>query len=198
MSRYTGPKQRLCRREGTHLHLKGRSCEDGKCSLNKKQQAPGMHGNSKSRPSTFGQQLREKQRIKRSYGLLEKSFRRYFEEAVRQKGVTTEIMLRLLEERLDNVVYRLGLTASRSASRKFVTEGKVLVNDKVVKAPGCQVKAGDKVTTAFAPAIPEGYKVPLWLSYDQSKNLGQVVESPKREQIDADFKEQLVVEFYSR
>ena len=198
MSRYTGPKSKLCRMEGTHVYQRGGRCESGKCSLNRKPQAPGMHGNSKRRVSNFGVQLREKQKIKRSYGLMEKNFRHYFEEAVRKQGVTGEIMLQLLERRLDNVVYRLGLAVSRPAARKLVTEGKVTVNGKKNTYPSYSVRLKDSVSTLMPFVAPDGYKFPLWLEFNKASKSGSVAALPSRDQIDQSFNEQFVVEYYSR
>lgn len=173
-------------------------CAGADCSFNKKPQAPGMHGNSRRRLSNFGVQLREKQKIKRTYGLMETVFRNYFKEAARRTGITGEVMLQLLESRLDNVVYRLGFVNSRLQARKLITEGKVLVNNSKNTYPSYSLKMSDVVTMAKAPVLVEGYKLPLWLSVDKAKLSGKVDSLPTREQIDANFNEQLVVEFYSR
>jgi len=155
-----------------------------------------MHGNSRRRLSIFGTQLREKQKIKRTYGLFEKPFRNYFDAAVREQGITGEVMLQLLERRLDNVVYRLGLVVSRPAARKLVTEGKVMVNGKVLSYPSYSTKVGDVVTSDAKLTIDGNRKTPLWLNLENKA--GKVASLPTRDQIDADFKEQLVVEYYSR
>jgi len=197
MSRYTGPKCRLCRREGERLFLKGSRCLGEKCGVARKAQAPGAHGTSRRRPSTYGLQLREKQLIKRTYGVYEKPFRNYFEEASKKQGVTGELFLQLLERRLDNVVYRLGLSPSRAGARKLVTSGKVMLNGKKASVPSRLVQLNDVV---MAPNFVggEGYKAPEWLDLDSKKVAGKVLKFPTRDQISADFDEKLVVEFYSR
>jgi len=187
----------LCRREGERLFLKGSRCLGEKCGVARKAQAPGAHGTSRRRPSTYGLQLREKQLIKRTYGVYEKPFRNYFEEASKKQGVTGELFLQLLERRLDNVVYRLGLSPSRAGARKLVTSGKVMLNGKKASVPSRLVQLNDVV---MAPNFVggEGYKAPEWLDLDSKKVAGKVLKFPTRDQISADFDEKLVVEFYSR
>lgn len=197
MSRYTGPKCRLCRREGVKLFLKGLRCSGPKCALNKKQQAPGMHGNAKRRPSAFGLQLRAKQRVKRAYGLLERAFRNYYEEAARQQGVTGQILLNLLERRLDNALFRSGLAVSRSAARKFIVSGKAVVNGVKVTHPSFSVNVNDQISLVGASARPD-YKLPTWLELNSETAICKVSALPTRDQIDADYEEQLIVEYYSR
>ncbi|MCX6784245.1 MAG: 30S ribosomal protein S4 [candidate division WWE3 bacterium] len=197
MSRYTGPKCRLCRREGVKLFLKGLRCSGPKCALNKKQQAPGMHGNAKRRPSAFGLQLRAKQRVKRAYGLLERAFRNYYEEAARVTGVTGEVLLNLLERRLDNAMFRSGLAMSRAAARKSIVSGKATVNGIKVTHPSYSVGVNDTLTLAGA-VIRSDYKLPTWLELNAQSATAKVVALPTRDQIDADYEEQLIVEYYSR
>lgn len=197
MSRYTGPKCRLCRRESKRLFLKGTRCLGEKCALSRKQAFPGMHGTTRSRPSTFGIQLREKQSLKRTYGLLEKPFKNVLEKARQMEGVTGENMLILLERRLDNVVFRLGMAPSRAAARKLVTSKKVLVDKKLVTFPSFLTVVGTTVSCEMAE-ISSDYKVPEWLELSKAKKTGKVRSLPVRDQIDLNFNEQLVVEYYSR
>jgi len=208
MARYCGAVCRLCRREGEKLFLKGERCYTGKCSLEKREGGPGQHGRGRQQFSNFKVQLREKQKVKRSYGLLEARFRATFEKAASAKGVTGTELLVLLERRLDNVVYRIGLGSSRRQSRQIVTHGHVLVNGKRVSVPSYSVSPGDVVEVAekskknpLVVAAMEAARsrvVPEWLSLDQQAVRGTVNSVPTREQLPPSFREQLIVELYSR
>jgi len=212
LARYRGAVCRLCRREGVKLYLKGERCYKPSCAIDKRgQQPPGEHGQDARRGKLVGyaEQLREKQKVKRVYGMLEGQFRSYFERAVRQKGVTGENLLLLLERRLDNVVYKLGYATSHAQARQLVTHGHIVVNGRKVNIPSFQVKVGDKITiketsrnngfiqTAFQTAGGRGR--PAWLEIaDASNMIGQVLSLPRREDIDSNIKEQLIVELYSK
>jgi small subunit ribosomal protein S4 len=198
----------LCRREGEKLFLKGERCYTGKCSVEKREGGPGQHGRGRQAFSNFKVQLREKQKVKRSYGLLEARFRATFEKAAAAKGVTGTELLVLLERRLDNVVYRIGLGSSRRQSRQIVTHGHILVNGKRVSVPSYSVSPGDVVEVAekskknlLVVAAMEAARsrvVPEWLSLDQQAVRGTVNSVPTREQLPPTFREQLIVELYSR
>ncbi|MCD6289381.1 MAG: 30S ribosomal protein S4 [Anaerolineae bacterium] len=212
MARYTGAVCKLCRREGQKLFLKGERCFSPKCPLEKgRNYPPGMHGKQsqfRRRESEFGLQLREKQKAKRIYGVLERQFRRYFREALRSKGLTGATLLILLERRLDNVVYRLGLADSRAQARQLVRHGHIEVNGRKTNIPSYLVKAGDVIsvrersrkTTYFRDLMERlGERpVPEWLSFDPDALTGRVLALPTRDQIDVVINEQLVVEYYSR
>lgn len=208
MAVYSGPVCRLCRRDGVKLFLKGERCYTGKCAIERRKYAPGQHGQRQRKLAEFGVQLREKQKLKRIYRVLERQFRSYFKEAVRRKGVTGETLLQLLELRLDNVVYRLGFGLSRRQARQLVNHGHFLVNGKRVNIPSYQLRPGDVVAAAEASrqagAIVEalattgGRRTPEWLSLDREGMSGRVVAVPTREQIDTQVNEALIVEFYSR
>lgn len=208
MARYTGSVCRLCRREGTKLFLKGDRCYSAKCAIVKRPTPPGQHGQARQRKmSEYGIQLREKQKIRRTYGVLEAQFHRVFEEANRLKGVTGANMLSLLERRLDNVVYRLGLASSRPQARQFVRHGHIAVNGKKVNIPSFEVSLNDVITVrensrdvAFFKALREGttHVVPKWLSFDADTLTGTVNALPQREDVEMTFEEHLVVEYYSK
>ena len=209
MARYIGPVCRLCRREGMKLFLKGERCYTEKCAIEKRNLPPGQHGKlRKAKLVGYGLQLREKQKVKRIYGVLENQFRRYFEMADRTRGITGETLLQLLERRLDNVVYRLGLSTSRAQARQFVRHGHFAVNDRKVDVPSYSLKAGDVVTVrstsaqnaAIQHAIEEvkGLGIPEWLSFDSGALSGRVTSLPTREQINLPVQEQLIVELYSK
>ena len=208
MARYCGSVCRLCRREGEKLFLKGERCYTGKCAVEKREGGPGQHGRGRQAFSNFKIQLREKQKVKRSYGLLETKFRDTFDRASRAKGVTGTELLVLLERRLDNVVYRLGLGSSRRQARQIVNHGHVLVNGKRVSIPSYCVSPGDVVEVAEASkknplviAAMEAAKsrnIPEWLSLDQAAVRGTVNSVPTREQLPPTIREQLIVELYSR
>ncbi len=206
MAKYTGPNCRICRREGAKLFLKGDKCTSKKCPFEKRPVAPGQHGLGRKKPTEYQIQLREKQKVKKSYGLLEKQFYGYYLEADRQKGVTGTNMLCLLERRLDNVVYRMGIAASRSEGRQVVNHGHITVNGKMVNIPSYQVKVGDvigvKETKAKNKYFSElkGAKVvtPKWLEFNTNTLVGKVLTLPTREDIDLTINEQLIIELYSK
>ncbi len=209
MARYTGPVCRLCRREGMKLFLKGERCYTEKCAIEKRNLPPGQHGKlRKAKVVGYGLQLREKQKVKRIYGVLENQFRRYFEMADRTRGITGETLLQLLERRLDNVLYRLGLATSRAQARQLARHGHFTVNGRKVDIPSYQVKAGDvigvRATSAQNPAIQhaleevKGRGVPEWLSFDANTMSGRIASLPTREQINLPVQEQLIVELYSK
>jgi len=208
MARYTGSTCRLCRREGIKLYLKGDRCYSQKCAVDRRAYAPGTHGQSRKKPSEYGIQLREKQRARRIYGVLETQFRNYFARAERMKGITGENLLRLLERRLDNVVYRLGLASSRVEGRQLVRHGHFRVNGRKVNIPSFLVRPGDVVEVAEkskeSPRLMElmeraaGQVTPPWLEYDRERAAGKVLALPTREQIDVPVAEHLIVELYSK
>lgn len=206
MARYLGPKCKLARREGTDLFLKSaRRALDTKCKLDT---VPGQHGAKSSRLSEYGQQLREKQKIRRIYGVLERQFRRYFTEATRIKGSTGENLLKLLESRLDNVVYRMGFGSTRAESRQLVSHKAITVNGSVVNIPSYQVKANDvvavrekakkQVRIAEALSLAEGIGFPSWVAVDSKKMEGTYKSPPDRSELSSDMREQMVVELYSK
>jgi small subunit ribosomal protein S4 len=207
MARYTDAVCRLCRREGLKLYLKGDRCYTDKCGITKRATAPGQHGTSRKKLSNFGMQLREKQKAKRFYGVLETQFEKYFDMADKQPGITGENLLRILETRLDNVVYRLGFASSRAQARQLVVHGHFIVNGGKVDIPSYLVKVGDSIKVkekSFASPkfkeVVEEFKgaVPQWLTVDSEKLEGKVVALPTREDIDLPISENLIVELYSR
>jgi len=209
MARYTGPKCRLCRREGMQLFLKGEKCFTEKCPLKRRPYPPGIHGpRKKPRLSIYGMQLREKQKAKRIYGVLEKQFRRYFEMARKMPGNTGENLLSLLERRLDNVVYRLGFAMTRAQARQLVSHGHVLVNGEKVDIPSYLVKEGDVITlkekTLENPFVKlslqkrDSRPIPEWLSFDENQKIGRVLRLPERKDIGYPIQESLIVELYSK
>jgi len=206
MARYTCADCRQCRREGQKLFLKGERCTTKKCALEKRPVAPGQHGASRKKNSEYAIQLREKQKTKKAYGLLEKQFHMYYEEASRMKGVTGENMLSLIETRLDNVVYRMGIGSSRAQSRQIVNHGHIVVNGRTVDIPSYLVKRGDEITikenkrdnAMFKELRGAKIVMPKWLSFDTESFVGKVIELPKREDIDLNINEQLIVELYSK
>jgi small subunit ribosomal protein S4 len=209
MARYNGPVCRLCRREGMKLFLKGERCYTEKCAIEKRNVPPGQHGRSRrAKVAGYGIQLREKQKVKRTYGVLENQFRKYFEAADRTKGITGELLLQSLERRLDNVIYRVGYATSRAQARQLVRHGHFLVNERKVDVPSFQVKAGDVVTVrgtsaqnaTIQHALEEvkGRGVPEWLSFDPAQMTGRIASLPTREQINLPVQEQLIVELYSK
>ncbi len=206
MAKYINADCRLCRREGTKLFLKGERCTSKKCALDKRPGAPGVHPTTRKKPSEYLIQLREKQKVKRAYGLLEKQFHGYYEKADRMKGKTGEIMLSLLERRLDNVVYRLGLGASRAMARQIVNHTHILVNGKKVNIPSYQVKVGDVISVKEKSASSELFAavkgarviVPKWLEFDASKLTGKVIALPARDDIDLTIAENRIIELYSK
>ena len=208
MARYTGAVCRLCRREGMKLYLKGDRCYSDKCAFVNKQSAPGQHGTSRKKVSEYGLQLREKQKVKRIYGLQENQFRIYYDKASRMQGVTGSNLLSLLERRLDNVVYRLGMASSRVDARQLVRHGHFTVNGKKVNIPSFLVSANDVIAVcdksrtngriAEILNVTSGRAIPEWLSFDADKLQGTVLTYPKREDIDLPVQEHLIVELYNK
>ncbi len=207
MARYTDSVCRQCRREGNKLFLKGDRCYSQKCAVVKRPAAPGQHGQSRKKLSNYGIQLREKQKCRRAYGVMEAQFRRYFEMAESMRGVAGENLLQLLERRLDNVVYRLGIADSRPQARQFVRHGHILVNGKKVDIPSYLIKVGDVITIREGSRDIERIKslreegisiLPKWLNLDAPNLTGTVLALPKREDIDLTLAEHLIIELYSR
>ena len=208
MARYKDEQCRICRREGQKLFLKGTRCYTDKCSISRRNYAPGQHGQKRAKLSEYGTQLREKQKTKSYYGVGEKQFRKYFEMASNKKGITGENLLQILESRLDNVVYRLGFGSSRAQARQFVNHGLFEVNGQKVDIPSYLVKAGDVISVreirkdngALKINIEENAArpVPTWLEKDAQKLSGKVVRLSSREDIDIPIEEHLIVELYSK
>ncbi len=209
MARYVGPVCKLCRREEQKLFLKGTKCTSPKCPLEKRAYPPGQHGTARRfKRSEYGIQLREKQKVRRTYGLLERQFHKTFVEAERQKGITSEVLLQLLERRLDNVVYRLGFAPSRKAARQLVLHRHFYVNDRIVNVPSYTLKAGDvvrvkerskklEVIHASMKRMREGKLLP-WLQLDKAGMRGSLLHIPSRDEIPLEVNESLVVELYSK
>ena len=208
MARYTGAVCRLCRREGQKLFLKGERCYSEKCSVGLRGYAPGQHGQGRKKSSEYGMQLRAKQTARRFYGVQENQFHHYFEIAERKQGITGDNLLRILESRLDNVVYRVGFASSRAEARQLVGHGHYEVNGKRVDIPSYLLKAGDVVSVCEKSRGSEKMKavieangarpVPEWIDVDREKLTAKVIALPTREQIEAPVDEQLIVEFYSK
>ena len=207
MARYTGPSCRQCRREGQKLFLKGERCYSTKCALEKRAYAPGQHGqNRRAKVTEYGLQLREKQKAKRFYGLMEAQFRNYFDKAAKRKGLTGENLLIMLESRLDNVVFRMGFASSRKEARQLVNHNHFTVNGKKVNIPSYQVAAGDvvkvKEKSFSSPKFKEvremSITTPAWISVEADKLEGKVLAIPLREEIDTPVEEHLIVELYSK
>ena len=208
MARYTGPSCRLCRREGSELFLKGERCYTDKCAIKRRSYPPGQHGQGRIKVSDYGVQLREKQKVRRIYGILENQFRGYFAMADRMKGVTGENLLFILERRLDNVAYRLGFATSRTEARQLVRHGHFTLNGRKVNIPSIQAKAGDviqlreksrkiaSVTDSLEGVVRRG--IPQWLELDKDAFKGTVKALPVREDITMPIQEQLIVELYSK
>jgi small subunit ribosomal protein S4 len=208
MARYTGPVCRLCRQEGMKLFLKGARCERAKCAVDRGKPAPGMHGARRRKISPYGEQLREKQRLRRMYGIVEEQFRILFTRAQKKRGITGDNLLKLLETRLDNVVFRLGFAMSRAQARQLVRHGHFLIRNRTVDIPSYQVRAGEvievkpkerfrKVMTKNLETT-EKREVPNWLSVNRQEMKGEVLRSPERADIAVPVNEQLVVELYSK
>lgn len=208
MARYTGPSCRLCRREGTKLFLKGERCLTGKCALDRRPTAPGQHGAARKKVEEYGMQLREKQKAKRYYGVLEKQFLNYFEKADKQEGITGENLLTLLERRFDNVVYRMGLAESRKEARQLIIHEHFTINGKKANVPSIILRQGDVVTIKESSRSSEKFKglieamdsriFPKWLSVDKNTATATLTALPAREDIDFPFEEHLIVELYSK
>ena len=208
MARYRGSVCRLCRREGIKLYLKGSRCETAKCAIEKRAYPPGQHGQGRTKFSEYGVQLREKQKVKRIYGVLEKPFRNYFFKADKKKGVTGENLLQSLELRFDNVVYRIGLAPSRNAARQLIRHKHFNVNGKKMNVPSYILKQGDIITPnpnkSKKKPVNEAIEnkkektMPEWLSFDADSKQGIVQSIPTREDVNLPIEEQLIVELYSR
>ena len=212
MARYTGPVCKLCRREGEKLFLKGARCYTQKCAMERRAYPPGQHGRNvqwrRSTGSDFGAQLRAKQKARRVYGVLERQFRRYYQQAIKAKALTGLSLLQILESRLDNVIYRMGFASSRAQSRQMVAHGHFKVNGHRTTVPSMQIKPGDKIElregsrsrTLFKDtvALAEERNVPDWVRRDAKKLSGEITRLPERAEIDANLNEQLIVEYYSR
>ena len=206
MARYTDANCKLCRREGQKLFLKGERCYSTKCAIERRNYAPGQHGQSRKKQSDYAMQLREKQKAKRFYGVPEVQFRNLFDKAAKKQGKTGDNLLILLETRLDNVVFRLGFAASRKEARQLVTPGHFTINGKKANIPSMEVKAGDvikvKEKSTSSPKFKEikemSITVPSWMSVDVDKLEGKVIAMPRREEIDTPIAEHLIVELYSK
>ncbi len=206
MAKMIGADCRQCRREGCKLFLKGERCTTKKCAMERRPVAPGQHGTGRKRVTEYGTQLREKQKVKKAYGILENQFRKYYEEAERMKGVTGENMLSLIERRLDNVVYRMGIGSSRSECRQIVNHCQITVNGKTVNIPSYQVKVGDVIAVKENKRELEMFKqlkgmkivMPKWLEFNSDTLEGKILALPTREDIDLNIKEHLIIELYSR
>ena len=208
MARYTGPNCKMCRREGCKLYLKGERCTNGKCAFDHRSTAPGQHGAARKKVGEYGKQLREKQKARRYYGVLEGQFKHYYEMAEKMDGITGQNLLILLERRLDNVVYRMGMAASRKEARQLVLHSHFTLNGKKVATPSILIKAGDVI--AVKETSKESVKIkalvenlpsvvtPKWLENDAQNALTKVVTLPARDDIDFEFEEQLIVELYSK
>lgn len=206
MARYTGASCRLCRREGLKLFLKGERCYSTKCAIDRRNYAPGQHGQGRKKISDYGHQLREKQKAKRFYGILETQFRNYFEKAAKKSGITGDNLLVLLETRLDNVVFRMGFASSRKEARQLVRHGHFTVNGHKESIPSYQVSAGDVIQVKEKSTGSQKFKafkemsisVPAWMSVDVEKLEGKIISLPRREEIDTPVEEHLIVELYSK
>ena len=210
MAKYNGPVCRLCRREGQKLFLKGERCMTDKCSFERRDYIPGQHGQSvrRGKLSEFGQQMREKQKVKRVYGILERPFRNIFAKAIRERGVTANIFFRRLELRLDNVVFRMGFARSRQEAKQVVRHNHILVNGRRLNIPSAMLKIGDEIRlteksapkTMFQAADQLFQKRPAlaWFQVDHAKNVGKIVSEPQRDDIGLVVKERMIVELYSK
>ncbi|RBP44907.1 30S ribosomal protein S4 [Garciella nitratireducens] len=208
MARYTDASCRLCRREGLKLYLKGERCYTDKCAISRRQYAPGQHGQRRKKQSEYGLQLREKQKAKRIYGILERQFEKYFEMAERRKGKTGDNLLEILESRLDNVVYRLGFASSRKEARQLVLHKHFTVNGKTVNIPSYLVNVGDEIAVKEESKKSEKFKEimeatasrisPKWLEVDSENLVGKVTAIPTKEDIDVPIEDHLIVELYSK
>jgi small subunit ribosomal protein S4 len=208
MARYTDPVCRICRREGLKLFLKGSRCYTRKCSFERRSTPPGMYAQRRRKVSEFGLQLREKQKVRKSYSVLERQFSNYFRKAAQRSGMTGVNLLRMLEMRLDNVVFRMGFASSRAQARQLVTHGHFAVNGRATNIPSFQTKVGDRIEVRENRRSREYFKttsetiksaqIPEWVSNDAAKLAGTILSEPTREQMPLEFNEQLVVEYYSR
>ena len=207
MAKYTGADCRICRREGCKLFLKGERCTSKKCAMERRPNVPGVHGASRKKATEYSLQLREKQKVKKAYGLLEKQFRAYYDMANNQRtGIVGENMLSLLERRLDNVIYRMGIGASRKESRQIVNHGHITVNGKTVNIPSYLVKVDDIIAIKYGKKELPMFKdlkdvkvvMPKWLEFNTEKLTGKINAMPQRDDIDLNIREHLIVELYSK
>lgn len=208
MARYTGPSCRLCRREGAKLFLKGDRCLSGKCAFDRRPVVPGPHAGGRKVVKEYGMQLREKQKARRYYGVLETQFKNYFAKADNMEGMTGDNLFSLLERRLDNVVYRMGMAESRKEARQLVTHGHFRINGKKVNIPSMMVHVGDVITLREASRASEKFKgliedldsriVPKWIEMDKSEVSAKIAALPTKDDIDFDFEDHLIVELYSK
>ncbi len=208
MGRLLGPKCRLCRREGQKLFLKGTRCETDKCGLARRDSPPGMHGYRRGKMSSYGEALREKQKTKRYYGVLDRQFRRYFAEASRSKGNTSDMLLSILERRLDNIVFRMGVASSRADARQMVVHGHIKLNGRKTDIPSLLVKAGDEIAVSQKEKsvkraragleVSRGRPVPDWLQFDPATLKGLVKNLPTRDDVSLPVNERVIVELLSR
>jgi small subunit ribosomal protein S4 len=208
VARYREASCRICRREGEKLFLKGDRCYSEKCAVERRKYPPGQHGQGYRKLSDYGVQLREKQKVRKIYGLLERQFRRYFYEAERRKGITGEILLQLVESRLDNIVYRMGFAPNRRRARQLISHGHIVVNGKEINLPSYQVKEGDSVSVKDSsrdmPEIIDSLSkvehrgIPAWVEVDSVNHTGKVLRIPARDEIQLPIQEQLIVELYSK
>jgi len=207
MARYTGPTCRLCRREGQKLYLKGDKCFTDKCPVSKRNYAPGQHGNSRKKLTEYGLQLREKQKVRRYYGIQESQMFKYYNMADKMKGITGENLLKILESRLDNVVYRMGFGSSRAEARQLVTHGHFTINGKKVNIPSYLTNAGDVIEVKASSKNSERFKEIVenhrgttvkWIEVTPDELKGKIVSEPSREEIDIPIQEHLIVELYSK
>lgn len=208
MAKYNGPVCRLCRRESQKLFLKGDRCLSDKCSFERREYAPGLHGQKRTKSSEYGIQLREKQKVKRTYGMTEKPFKNLFDQAFKEKGITSDKFFNKLERRLDNVVFRMGFAASRQEAKQVVRHNHILVNGKRLNIPSASMRVGDEISLAEKSKTKETFKraeelyqkrptLP-WIEVDHSKNIGKITAEPTRDDIGMAVKDRLIVELYSK
>jgi small subunit ribosomal protein S4 len=208
VAKYTGALCRICRREGEKLFLKGDRCYTDKCAIERRKYPPGQHGQGYRKLSDYGVQLREKQKVRKMYGILERQFRKYFYEAEKKKGVTGEVLLQVIESRLDNVVYRMGFAPNKRSARQLVRHGHILVNDKGVNLPSYATRKGDMISIRESsrdiPSIAESLSkvehrgIPPWVEVDSGNFTGKVLHIPSRDELQLPIQEQLIVELYSK
>lgn len=206
MAKYTDAKCRQCRREGCKLFLKGERCTSGKCAMDRRPVVPGQHGAARKKVSEYGLQLREKQKVRRAYGLLERQFSNYYEKAAKSKQATGLALLQMLELRLDNVIYRMGIGSSRAEARQIVNHGHITVNGRKVNIPSYQVKVGDVIAVKENKKDLDLFKslkeikivMPKWLEFNNETLTGKILALPERDDIDLNIQEHLIVELYSR
>jgi small subunit ribosomal protein S4 len=200
MARMSGPKCRICRREGMKLYLKGAKCESEKCTFNKKNQAPGQHGTSRRSLSEYGKQMREKQKAKRVYGILEKQFKNYVKGSLKTKGVTADSLIQKLEARFDNLVFRSGFAVSRPQARQYIRRGLFMINDNIIKTPSQALKQGDilKPISLDKIHLKEGFVLPDWLEANIKEKCVRLAKLPTSQDYQEGFNIQSIIEYYSR